>query len=272
MNDSNHPQSAAGRTRLLSLCAVPLLAAMLPSAAFAQDAEAEAAEPLPEKQPFFQLDLWDAYAELGINGSSGNNERLNLIAIGGIGRETVYMETNFDALYTYATDEGDETENRFLGTAGNTWLLPESKWRYYVRGLYELDEFQDWDYRIRLSGGVGYELIDTDDTLFVLRAGAGVLREFGGEEDDWIPELNFGYDFEHKINDRASIESIFDYYPRVDDFEEFRIEFSAGLKVDITDDGGLYLSAGILDQYDSDPGDGFDRNDIDYYVTLGAQF
>ncbi|MEL7472748.1 MAG: DUF481 domain-containing protein [Planctomycetota bacterium] len=230
------------------------------------------AEPIPPTEPFFKLELWDATAELGITGSSGNNDRLNVIALAGIERKTIYMETGFGLLYTYATEEGDETENRFRATAKNDWLLPDSKWRYYARGLYELDEFQDWDYRVRLSGGVGYEVIDTDETLFVLRAGAGVLREFGGDGNRWIPEGNLGYDFEHQLNDRASLESVFDYYPAFTEISEYRIEFSAGLKVDVSEDGGLYLSIGVLDRYDSQPGDGFKRNDIDYYVTLGAKF
>lgn len=229
-------------------------------------------EAIPARQPFFKMDLWDAYAELGINGSSGNNERFNLIALTGASRTTVHQETKADLIYSYATDDGDESENQFLARAGHTWLLPESKWRYYIRGLFEYDEFQNWDYRIRLSTGVGYEVINNDQTLFVLRAGPSVLREFGGSDNSWIPEGNVGYDFEHNFNERTALTSVFDFYSDLSDLDEFRIEFSAGLKVDVSDNGGLYLSLGVLDRYDSDPGEGFDRNDLDYFVTLGAKF
>ena len=51
-------------------------------------------------------------------------------------------------------------------------------------------------------------------------------------------------------------------------FAEFKAEYA----VLLNDDNNMNLKIGALDRYDSTPGLGFRRNDLDYYITIGWEF
>ncbi|MEN0019664.1 MAG: DUF481 domain-containing protein [Planctomycetota bacterium] len=226
---------------------------------------------IEEPPPGF-FDGWTVAADVGLNGSSGNSESLNIFANGVLERETERLLTRFTARYRLETDDGDETANRFIARARNDWLLPESPWRYFARGQFELDEFQEFDQRVSIGGGVGYEVIDNDRTLFVLRAGAQATREFGGEPDRWVPEGILGFDLEHKFTEKTDFNWHFDLYPALDRIGPYRFETDAHLRVLLDEEIGLYFKLGIEDRYDSRPNEGDRRNDLDYYATVGIEF
>ncbi len=242
-------------------------------AAAQDDAPVETTEELTlDDAPASFWQGWDGSVEFGVDGSSGNDESFDLRAGLRLERDTERYLTKFSATYMLETDDGEENENNLTLKAGHDWKLPDSRWRIFTRGLYEYDEFEDWDSRVRLGGGLGYDLIDTERTRFTPRVGLFVHREFGGEDDDWTPELNLGFDFEHELSETADIYWTFDYYPALDDFADYWIETEAGIKVAISEDHGLYLRAGIEDEYDSRPGSGKKRNDLDYFLVLGYEF
>lgn len=228
--------------------------------------EAPPPPPPPPRPGFFQG--WSGSIDLGLTGSSGNTERLSLR--GGVNgkRNDTFIETSFDARYIYATEEGNNTENKARIDARNDWLPQgESRWRPFVLGFLEYDEFQDWDVRWGVFGGIGYEAIRTEDTLLNLRAGAGISQEVGGENEDITPEGLLGLDFAHRIDDRSRVTANFDFFPALDEFGPYRFVAKAAYELLLDPKSKISLKMGIEDRYDSTP-EGRKRNDFDYFILL----
>jgi putative salt-induced outer membrane protein YdiY len=235
------------------------------------DALISPAEPEVEKKESL-LDAWNFSAEAGINGSDGNTERLNLRL--GVAAERDVEETfsRLSLTFVYATESGDKTESRFIARGRHDWKFVGSPWRAFVEGSAIRDEFQDWDWEVAAHGGFGYAFIENDSTLLLARFGGGASRQFGGENTSIRPEGLLGLDFNHNFNERHGFVSSVTYYPRLDDFDEFRVHAMAAYNVALDDDGNLSFRIGIEDRYDSEPGGDSKRNDIDYFALLVYSF
>ncbi len=242
----------------------PPAPAVAPPAPPEPDPEPAAAAPVEEEEE----SPWSGYADLGLTGTEGNTETINLRTAAGVRRETEETIFRVDGKYRLSTDRGDKSANQAIGSAGYEWLLPNSPWGFFVEGIVEYDEFKDYDLRLDLLGGVTYEFIKTDSTLLKGRAGAGVYREFGAPDEEWTPQGVLGLRFEHAFNERTKFVAYTDWYPSFEDLHDFRLISGAGVEVALNDDKSLLFKAGVEDRFDNRPGDA-EPHDIDFYVTLG---
>lgn len=242
-------------------------ATLQPPAEAAPAAQPEAA---PAEQSW--LKGWTGSVAAGLNGSDGNTERLNVRAGLEAKRDAAKYETSFATVFSYATENGDETENKWRNTLRNDWKFKDSKWRFFVLAGAETDTFQDWDWRVSVFAGPSYEWIKNDKTKVVLLAGAGLTREIGGSDNDWKPEALVGFDLEHKISDRQKITVGAVLLPELKDAGPYRANAKATYEILVDPEMKMSLKLGIEDRYDSTPGDGFKRNDIDYFAVLSWAF
>lgn len=239
-------------------------------------ADAEAEEPVaeemavPEEMGFF--DGWEGNFAVGLNGSSGNTDRINLRASFDAKRATEEIETSVLALFQYAQEDSDNTENRFLIGARNDWLFAESPWRFFIEGAYEIDEFQDWDSRLSGFAGFGYEFINNDDTLLIGRVGAGGSQDYGGEDEDFRPEALLALEVEHQLTERQKIRAWTRFFPDLDDTGEYRWNTLAQWEILVDPEVNMNLNIGVENRYDSQPGGDADKNDFYYFITLGWSF
>ena len=233
--------------------------------------EDEAADAVPQDSGGW-LSGWSGSFELGLTGASGNNENFNFRAAANAAREDDRSADKLGLTYTYSSDDGDQTANRFAADARHDWKLTDSKWRVYLGGTYEYDEFQDWDHRLSLGPGVGYKVIDNERTDLLLRTGVLGTREFGGSDDRWRPEADLGFDLLHQITERQSLEVNFDLYPSLDPTGPYRFVGDAAWRIELDPEASLFLRIGVEDRYDSSPGLGKKRNDVNYYATIGWAF
>lgn len=245
-------------------------------AAKAEVAAAETAEKqalddagLTPRQSFF--DGWDGRFGAGINGSTGNTETFNARIAFNAERKTDRMETFYDAVFVYSTDNGDQSANRFETGIRNDWLL-EGPWRLFAQARYEFDDEQDWDHRPSGAVGVGYEFINNDKTTLIGRAGLGGSQTIGGSDESFRPEGLLGIDLTHKLNDATSIAAGTTYFPSLDPFGEFRLNSYGELRVALAEESNMFVAAGVAHRHDSDPGDNSKNNDLDYYLNLGWDF
>jgi hypothetical protein len=216
--------------------------------------------------------IWSGSFEAGLNGATGNSDIFNGRLGWNLDRKT---DTNFlhtDFLYTLNTQDGRTTQNTAIFNARDEILFPGSRWSFFTALNIEYDELRAYEFRVGVYAGVGYTVIDNEQTLFKLRAGAGAVREIGGPQDRWVPELVFGYDFKHKFSDRQSIVSTLDYYPRIDDFSQFRLRARFAYEFIIDPSIGMALRLGAQSRYDSDPGPGTNKHDLNYFATLAMKF
>jgi hypothetical protein len=224
--------------------------------------------PLPPPPP----KIWSGSFEAGLNGATGNSEIFNGRIGWDLNRKTERNFLHTDFLYTLTTQDGATTQNTAIFNARDEVLFPGSRWSFFTALNIEYDELRAYKFRVGVYAGLGYTVIDTEATLFKLRAGAGAVREIGGPQDRWVPELVFGYDFKHKFSDRQSIVSNLDYYPRIDNFAQFRLRARIAYELIIDPSIGMALRLGAQSRYDSDPGPGINRHDLNYFATLAMKF
>lgn len=211
---------------------------------------------------------WEGGFALGLNGSGGNTENFNVrTGIDGT-RKTDKTSTRFDITYSYGQSDNETSKNYFSTAIRNDWVREGSRWRPFLRGTLEADQFQDWRWRTGGYGGVGYAFINQEEKKLIARVGAGTRYDFTGGTQGLTPEGNIGIDYVAKINDRQKILITTDMYPSFDKITDYRIESRAEWSLLIDTDSNLSLVIGAEDRYDSTPGDGFKRNDIDYFALL----
>ena len=232
----------------------------------------------PEDTPGFWHG-WTRTVEVGLTGTSGNTETLNLRAIFETERETDELRTLFRARYLYGRDDGEVSENEARARAENDWLFPGERYFVFTFGVYEFDEFQDWDTRLQVFAGVGYDFLKErslldggqDRATLTGRVGAGATREFGGNDTDWRPEALLGLDFLWEINDRNTFAAGTEVFPALDDLGEVRTVSYATYDVSLSEENDIRLRMGIEHEYDSDSGDARE-NDLSYFLTILATF
>ena len=224
------------------------------------------AEIIVPAEPVPPIKLWEGNVELGINGSSGNSETFNLRAGGQAKRKTDRSLLSLMTTYLQNSSDGDVTANRSFSEARHEWLNA-SRWTPYVHGLMEYDEFRNFDLRLTADAGVGYQFIDTDATTLLARAGFGGSKEIDSPDDDFKPEAVFGAEFSHQLSARQSLELNVDYYPSVEDLNDYRINSTLNWVFVLDEENNLSLKLGVIDRYDSTPS-GAKYNDIDYSLLL----
>lgn len=229
-------------------------------------------EPPPPPPPDSFFKGWTFNLDGGVNGSDGNTETLSARVGAGAARLTPTMETRLDISYTYATDSGEKTKSRGEFNARNDWLSTTSPWGFFALGKVEYDEFQDWDWRLSGFAGPSYTVLKNETTLFRLRAGAGGSYRIGGQDEEFRPEALAGFDFEHAFNDRNKVFATAEWLPRLDDWPEYRVNARAGWEILVDPESKLSLKLGVNNRYDSDPGSGFKKNDIEYFALLSLAF
>lgn len=221
---------------------------------------------LPTSGGWWSSPLWEFGAELGINGSSGNSDSLSVLTSGSAKRETDVTKLTLDFKYGKTETNGLETQHFALFDGRWDWTMSKLTLLYLQNSL-EYDEFKAFDLRLAVTGGFGYHLAKTEATTLTGRLGAGTSREFGGPDDDWVPEANAGLDFEHKISKRQKLNFQTDFYPSWEDFQDYRLVKTADWEILLDEAHNLSLKLGAVDRYDSTP-NGRKHNDVDYYVTL----
>jgi hypothetical protein len=238
--------------------------------------EPAADAPVPDPEPEPTLSFWRGWkrtVDLGMIGSDGNSETFGARGAFGMERKVEKMETTIGLTYVFNSDNGEKTKSRGELNARNDWLFgKDSRWGFFAEAKVEYDEFQDWDWRLSGFVGPSYAFIKNDKTLLRGRVGAGGSYEIGGDDQKFEPALLLGLDFEHAFNERNKVFASTEYLPSLSDFPEYRLNSKAGWEILVDEKSGANLKLGVIDRYDSNPGDGFKSNDIEYFATLGWSF
>lgn len=225
--------------------------------------------PLPLPPP----KIWSGSADLGLNGTAGNSDTLNIRGGWNVRRKTDRNALTSDLQYVYAQQNGAAQTHQALYNARDEILFPGSRWSAFAASQVEYDEFRAYRFRVGVYGGAAFRLVDEKDFTFKLRAGAGATRELGSGStaNRWVAEFVLGYDFRYKMTDRSTLISILDVYPRIEDVRQFRARGRFAYEYLIDPKWGMIYRLGIQDRYDSDPGNA-KRNDLTYFTTLGVKF
>ena len=215
---------------------------------------------------------WTGSFAAGLNGKTGNSQTVDINSTLNLSRETDLTTTTILASYFYSTNDVATITNRFFGQGRQERKFSNPRWSLFYQAAYEWDEFKAFDYRIALHGGLGFEVYKFDDRFLKLRFGAGASREVGGTVDEWLPELQFGGDWERQLTDTLKLYANVDYYPNVEDFADYRLNVLSGLEFVIDAERNINFRMFAFNRYDSTPPTGNVENDLDYGLAIVVGF
>jgi putative salt-induced outer membrane protein YdiY len=231
-----------------------------------EEAPAEAPDVEEEKSP------WSLTVDLALNISEGNTQESDFRFGANARRETEATRLRIDSSWYYKRSEGSSTDNKFTLGARNDWLLPGSRWFWFVGGRLDWDKFESWEQRLAAQTGPGYHLIDGEDFKLDVLGGLGTKKEWGSENDAWKLEGSLGVDLEYKINERQSLEFDLTYFSVLDDFEDYRTRSTGNWRYAISNDMRLSLLVGYSWEYLNivDPGD--QHYDLRFFIGVQYAF
>lgn len=215
---------------------------------------------------------WSFSADLSMDSSTGNTDEQTLRAGLDAKRTLPERELTMDFSYYNKVSDGTTSDNKFSYGVLHDWLIPKSRWFFFVTARYDYDEFESWQQRVSAHAGPGYNLIKKDDFKLDLRAGAGTRKEFGSENNNFKSEGLGRLDVEWNINKKQSINMSASAFPVFSDFNDFRTRTTANWKYSFDDEMNLSFLVGILHEYQAVVDPDKDKNDFRLYTGIQFSF
>lgn len=151
------------------------------------------------------LDNWSGRGELGGFRSTGNTSNSGFTAALSLDRQGVKWRHRLTGRADYQRASGVTTREQFLARYEPNVNVSEN---FYVYALaqYERDQFQGFDARYAISGGMGYQAIKGKAVQLSLKAGPAYrITEFSdGRSEDRIAGL-IALDFDWQITERLKL-------------------------------------------------------------------
>jgi hypothetical protein len=117
------------------------------------------------------------------------------------------------------------------------------------------------------NSGIGYRFVKDPIVNMTGRIGAGASREFGGPEDDWVPEALLGFEYDQNITDTQKFYTKLEYYPEFEDFGHYRLVADGGWEIELIQPSNVSLKISANDRFDSTP-NGAEPHLVNYSVLL----
>ena len=166
-------------------------------------AEAKFKEEAIRKAGLF--DNWTGSGELGGFRATGNTSNTGITASLTLNRQGIDWRHRFLGRVDYQRNGGVTTREQFLARYEPNVNVSDN---FYVYALaqYERDQFQGFDARYAISGGMGYQAIKSDELQLSLKAGPAYrVTEFvDGRNESRIAGL-IGIDFDWSITERLKL-------------------------------------------------------------------
>ena len=232
------------------------------------DDECVEPNPRPKKEK-----IWSGSFNLGLDGSQGAKETFNFHFGFNAKRKTKCSVFTFVVDFNRQTTDNVASENRLFADGRAEKLLGESRWSVFIHETVEYDELQPFDTRDATDIGVGYRVVDNDDTTLIGRVGGGFMHEFGGPNDgNFVPEIVFGTQFDHQISKRQKFIGSVEYAPDATNFRHYRIRAQGAWEVLLDEERNLNLRIGAIERYNNQPDEGGKNNELDYALMLMWKF
>jgi len=133
------------------------------------------------------------------------------------------------------------------------------------------DEIRKIDLRFEVGPGIGYHLIKL--TNFVLNTEIGVNYQEQHFSDDTQKEsfyFRLAENAAFNIGTRFTWDEKFEFFPRVENWGEYRFRFETNLRYWLRTYFSINLT--LLDIYDTNPAPNVDQNDLQVRSSVGLKF
>jgi hypothetical protein len=221
---------------------------------------------------------WESVAAAGATLSRGNSQ--NFLAT--VSLDTVRKWTSDEMRFGASGGYGKTTQHN--PGAPNTefkntdYLKGYGQWNHlFTERLYsglrlavEHDDIADLDYRVTLSPLAGYYIIKKSNTSLSVEAGPSLITEKQGGEDRTYCAARLAERYEYKFANDARIWQTAEWMPQVDDFDNWILNFEAGVAAPLAK--GLDVRLVVQDTYDNQPAAGRLKNDLKLIAGIGYKF
>jgi len=258
--------SSTPETRPTSIVAAIITAAALLLSSTAAFAQQPAAPPPPDPG------TWIGSASAGLALKSGNSDTLTFNIAFDITRDPKTRNIlKWTGLYLRGEQEEQLTADRLSLAFRDQYALTP---RAFVFGQIEYlrDTFKLIDYLIAPTTGVGYKVVDTEPTKFLVDAGVGAVWEKNPNVDVKTSfAITAGEKLEHALTPTAAFKHAATALWKADDFADGLYTFSAGLATKITEQ--VQLSVEFLDTFKNRPPTAdTKKNDVALVTNITAKF
>jgi len=205
---------------------------------------------------------WDSSLSIGLSGSSGSSVNSTFRTAFNTRYEDKKGRWDYKSFYFFDSEDTVAGENQINATLVKDWFFEESKWFAFATGVYDWDQFKDWNHRLQFGGGPGYQFIKTDEWEFAGRAGATLITELGKtqydsnntpthEENIIGLEGLIGADATWHISSKQHFSISNYFYPSFTNGGEFRNLTNISWVHSLDWFEGLALKFGIRNEYDT---------------------
>src|SRR5712671_3969634 len=191
-------------------------------------------------QVWFGPSPWDSGVELGVNGSSGTSDSFSVHSGAFIKRESRFSMIDFDTNYNFTKGNGKASQNNASVDLTNDWLIDEkSPWTLFAKTNLFYDKFATFDLQTNMNLGVGYRFVHSPELDLMTRVGTGVEREFGGENNEWVPESLVGFEYSQRVTKTQKFYGKVEYFPQWHQVGEYRAVGDVGWEIELVQPSNL---------------------------------
>ncbi len=212
---------------------------------------------------------WEVSGNAGFTSTSGNSD--TLLATAGIVAKRMWADSDLNLGLDGAYGETDNVRNvQTVRGYGQYDHKMSERTFWYGRAELLHDGIADIEYRLTLGPGAGYYFIKKENLFLRGEFGPSWVYERKGNTTLGYFAVRFAERFEYKISDRAKLYQALEWLPQVDRWNNYVLNFEAGVESALTDK--LSLTFAFINNYVNEPAPGRERNDTRFIAGLKYRF
>jgi putative salt-induced outer membrane protein len=227
------------------------------------------------------IQLWTGSFSLGIGLAQGNSNTFNLTTGFNAVRDThkdkttlyfasIYSENKTcpEAPATGPCTTASTANSNHGGVIYNRDLNP----KLFVWGQadFSSDEFQQLDFQVNPSAGLGWHAIKTDTSYLDILGGGSFNQQYYTTFDRSSGEIVIGDEYDKVWHKRTHLHQSLRFFPNMTDLGQYRINFDLVGSTNINKVFALNLA--VSDRYTSNPPPGTKDNDLILSAGVGITF
>src|SRR5688572_23162406 len=224
-------------------------------------------------QPFERAfwSRWDTALDFGYSMTRTNSAKQLSLGTNTSYRDERYVDVIFANVFNSSQDNAPDTKRWDLGNDFRRLL--GSRWYANTTQDFLNSEEQGLELRTTIGGGGGRYLLRSSSQY--LSAGAGLAWTNEHYTDPLLPnkdsgEAYFGSEFMTEKLKITDLITRLTYYPSLTIDDRYRLAYRFDLDFNLP--GDWYFRFGLFDNYDSQPPEGFSKNDYGWSNAFGFKF
>ena len=237
-----------------------------PPPANASAAAAALLRPIQAKKPKY----WAADLQMGVDLAFSEKDQQLYSSRAKITYARNKLHHTFDYLFSYGRANGLVSANRMDGSIKSDVDVGRRFYLYNLAGA-GYDQIRLIDLRYEAGPGLGYHLITRSNLVLNVESGANYQAQY--LSDNTSTEFfffRFAENLTWTVSDRFVIDEKFEFFPRVENWAEYRFRFETNLRYWLKSNISLNLT--LADQYESNPARNVTQNDVQLRSSIGVKF